>query len=196
MTRSKTKKLIRLSRSVHRWLGLVSLPLVMIIGITGYYLNHSTLVSSILPYSEDRGDMFTSPHPDGPREMAHLLVLMSTVWGRVPVHSIRTVDCDGFECLTVSQVDDSRRRISLGVESGDYIVRSRYLKVSRARDGSLISFTIYWDSLLDRLHTGDVARGKYRVLWDALCLALILLSLTGMVLWLAPTLRRERRKQE
>lgn len=120
MTRSKTKKLIRLSRSVHRWLGLVSLPLVMIIGITGYYLNHSTLVSSILPYSEDRGDMFTSPHPDGPREMAHLLVLMSTVWGRVPVHSIRTVDCDGFECLTLSQVDDSRRRISLGVESGDY----------------------------------------------------------------------------
>jgi len=133
---------------------------------------------------------------DDVREMAHLLVLMSTVWGRVPVHSIRTVDCDGFECLTVSQVDDSRRRISLGVESGDYIVRSRYPKVSRARDGSLISFTIYWDSLLDRLHTGDVARGKYRVLWDALCLALILLSLRGMVLWLAPTLRRERRKQE
>jgi hypothetical protein len=133
---------------------------------------------------------------DDVREMANLLVLISSVWGRVPVHSIRTVDCDGFECLSVTQVDDSRRRISLGVESGAYIVRSRYLKVSRARYGSLISFAIYWDSLLDRLHTGDVARGKYRVLWDALCLALILLSLSGMALWLAPTLRRAKRKQE
>jgi uncharacterized protein len=189
------QKVVKLSRAIHRWLGLISLPLILVIGITGYYLNHRRQVRGILPLSGQSTELFSSPHPDGPRGFGHLIAIKDAVWGNVRVRSFRAGRYRAYETLSVTQSEDPGRRIIMAVESGDFIVRSRYFQRGYRADGTLLSVTISWRRLLDRLHTGGIVQGKYRILWDLLCLSLILLSATGMVLWFVPKLARMKRRR-
>ena len=57
---------MRLLKTVHGWLGVFVLPWVIIIGLTGLYLNHERLVMGLLEgegYDEAQFDAWPDPQP-------------------------------------------------------------------------------------------------------------------------------------
>ena len=60
---------MRLLKTLHSWLGVIVLPWVLIIGLTGLYLNHERLVMGFLDrdgYDEDLFDTWPGAAPLGP----------------------------------------------------------------------------------------------------------------------------------
>ncbi|HSF63817.1 MAG TPA: PepSY domain-containing protein, partial [Paracoccaceae bacterium] len=60
---------MRFLKTLHGWLGVLVLPWVLIIGLTGLYLNHERLVQGLLSgqgYDETRFDTWPDPSPMTP----------------------------------------------------------------------------------------------------------------------------------
>ena len=60
---------MRLLKTLHGWLGVFVLPWVLIIGLTGLYLNHESLVTGFLDggsYDEAQFDVWPDPQPMTP----------------------------------------------------------------------------------------------------------------------------------
>jgi len=67
-------------RKVHSWLGIFILPWVVVIGLTGLYLNHSKLVIGMLPFAQraslsqiDNWQNRVASTPETTREIARSL---------------------------------------------------------------------------------------------------------------------------
>jgi hypothetical protein len=45
-------RFLRICRTIHSWLGALVMPWVLIIGFTGFYLNHTQLVLGAIGYTE------------------------------------------------------------------------------------------------------------------------------------------------
>ena len=62
---------MRLIKTMHGWLGVLVLPWVLIIGVTGLYLNHESLVMAVLDgegYDEAAFESWPDPRPMTPDE--------------------------------------------------------------------------------------------------------------------------------
>lgn len=57
---------LRLLRTVHAWMGIFIFPWVIVIGATGFYLNHGKLILSVIEgpeYVESRFDEWPVTEP-------------------------------------------------------------------------------------------------------------------------------------
>jgi len=189
-TKSKNE-FLRIVRSVHGWVGILILPWVIIMGLTGIYMNHSKAVLSLFPsqkYSESQFDDF---HPLVPITETTALELASAVWPDQPVKKIWQKNYSGRPSYLVRKKGGL---IVLSIPTGHHYIKTRYYRWTFSPDGQLLHHKLYWGRVFKDLHQTGWLGGALGTFWaDMVSIALIVFGLTGGTMWLMPRFRRWRR---
>jgi hypothetical protein len=188
-TQSKSKNWLLIKfREWHTWLGVAVSLVVVVVAATGIYLNHKDLFRPAKPKGE-RHEAKKSP-PVGllqtstrqanlPLTFDDALQLVQNAWGEKTVERIELKEHQGEIVYLVKAADGAEVLIDL---------QSRELKAKTAPND--------WGKILKDLHTGKIGGLFGKLLVDGTSLVLIVLTGTGIYLWLTPLLRKRRGARE
>lgn len=173
---------MRWLRKIHLWVGLWGAALGFLFGATGILLNHRTVLkipiekvvqkSAQLPLPEAAADRFRTPE-----DMALWLqreLNFEGVQVRSKAEPPRKVTWADRELLQPARWTFNLNSPHKGV-SAEYLVGNRYLKVD-TQDATPIG-------TLTRLHMASGANAFWVLLSDSIAGGLIVLSVTGLLLW-------------
>lgn len=185
--------MIRLVKTLHGWLGFFVMPWIIIIGLTGLYLNHSKLILGFLPaasYDEVRFDDWPDNKPLD--EAAARAVAI----GVFPSDTFKLNKKTSYHKRDVFMLDGESGRVIITAATGHYWVKTRYKRMTYDPDGRKLDSKIYWGSVFKSLHTrGWLSRGLGSWLADITAGAMVVFGLSGIYLFLAPKLRRRLNKK-
>ncbi|MGF6572054.1 hypothetical protein SAMN05443245_5779 [Paraburkholderia fungorum] len=178
--RSRRATFVKWLRKVHGWVGLWGAVLGLLFGTTGFFLNHRggpLRVSTGEPQVSSMQVPVPQPAPDTPRELGkwlkHELKLTGNP-GRVqkePAHPVAWGDRSVVQ-PEHWQLNFASPRENTSVE---YWVGNGFVTVKRSENTFL--------AMLTNLHKGVGLSVGWVLLIDTLAGSLILLSLTGVLLW-------------
>lgn len=181
-------RILRLFRTVHGWLGVFIFPWVIVIGATGFFLNHPKPFLWVLEgpkYAESKFDEWPVTEP-ATIDMARLVAL--SVWPDEAIVETKEKiyhDRQSFEFKKASG------RIIVTQPTGHYFVKTNYTRRTYAPDGELLHSKIYWGSIFKGLHrAGWLGRSLGTWLADLTSLAMVIFGCTGAIVWWAPRSRR------
>lgn len=171
---------IKWLRKVHGWIGLWGAVLGLLFGTTGFLLNHRggpLRVSTGEPVVSTVQVPLPQPAPETPRELAKWLKQELKLQGKPgrmqnePAHQVAWGDR--------SMTQPEHWQISYGSPrentSADYWVGNDYVTVKRSENSFLATLT--------NLHKGVGMSIGWVLVVDTLAGSIILLSLTGVLLW-------------
>lgn len=177
-------------RTIHGWLGVFVLPWIVILGLTGLYLNHARTVSSWLSGPAYDEAQFDSAPGVRPTSLAQAQALAATVW---PGASFELSGDDSYHKRKVWMLKSAQGRVIVVRETGHYWVKTRFRRATYAPDGTLLHKKFYWGTLFKSLHKyGWFDRTFQRWLTDIAGGAMVIFGLSGLYLFLTPRLRRRR----
>lgn len=184
-------QVLRMLRTLHGWLGIFVLPWVVVIGASGFYLNHSRTILPWLEggdYEESRFDEWPAAEPV---PLATAQAVAARYWPDEPVPAAEEVN---YHDRPAYQFRKHSGLVIVTRPTGHYFVKTRYTRRTFAPDGTLLHSKFYWGVFFKRLHeTGWVDFSLGTWLADITSLAMVVFGLSGGVLWLAPRFRRLRR---
>ncbi|WGS52044.1 PepSY-associated TM helix domain-containing protein [Paraburkholderia sp. D15] len=178
--RSRRATFVKWLRKVHGWIGLWGAALGLLFGTTGFLLNHRggpLRISTGEPQVSTMQVPLPQPAPETPRELGkwlkHELKLAGTP-GRVqkePAHPVAWGD------RSVEQPEHWQLNFASPHEntSAEYWVGNGFVTVKRSDNTFL--------AMLTNLHKGVGLSVGWVLLIDTLAGSIILLSLTGVLLW-------------
>lgn len=180
----------RLLRTLHSWLGVVILPWVIVAGFTGFYMNHESLVLSILP---DGNVGVTAFEAGGTAQDAgSARVLAEKVFG--PVDGEKSKRYQGRQALSFKAQDGSEVLVDL--DTGHLWQVGRYVVTLYSPAGEVLARDLRRGRILTSLHErGWVGSALGTWLADITAGALIVFGLSGLYLFFAPRLRRWKNRR-
>lgn len=179
---------LRGCRSVHGWLGVLILPWVIVIGATGFYLNHSKLVLSALGQQAFSESGFDAEQPPAPITEGSARLLGAAVWPEDPIREISQKPYHGRPSFFVKK---RRGSVILSIPTGHYYLKTRYSRRTFAPDGRLLHSKRYWGRIFKDLHeAGWLGRALGTWPADLVSLAMIVFGITGSLMWWMPRVRR------
>ncbi|GEM_PF-524909 len=188
MSSKRPFSLERLFRKIHSWLGIIVLPLIVIIGLTGIYLNHGRQIYRLLPngsYDEAQFDQWPSPHPvdrDAARAIADIY------W---PDEGIKSTKEKKYNKRKSFEFKKDSGRIIVVKATGHYWVRTAFTRITYDPDHNALTKKIYWGRIFKTLHTrGWVDRTFGTWLADITGAAMVIFGLSGLYMFFAPRFRR------
>lgn len=178
--RSRRGTFIKWLRKVHGWVGLWGAALGLLFGTTGFFLNHRggpLRISTGEPQVSVLQMPLPQPAPDTPRELARWLkheLKLTANPGRVqkePAHPVTwgersIVQPEHWQLSFASPGENT---------SAEYWVGNGYVTLKRTENTLL--------AMLTNLHKGVGLSIGWVLLIDTLAGSLVLLSLTGVLLW-------------
>jgi uncharacterized protein len=178
--RSRRATFIKWLRKVHGWVGLWGAALGLLFGTTGFFLNHRggpLRVSTGEPQVSMMQVPLPQPAPESPRELSKWLKHELKLTGnpgraqKEPEHPVAWGD------RSVIQPEHWQLNFASPHEntSAEYWVGNSYVTVKRSENTFL--------AMLTNLHKGVGLSVGWVLLIDTLAGSLILLSLTGVLLW-------------
>lgn len=183
----------RTLKTLHSWLGVLLLPWVIIIGLTGICLNHWRVVDAFLEspaYDERAFD--DSPAP-GLHAETELRALAKSLWPGKPIRKVRQEEYHG---RNVWRLQSRAHSLILDTKTGHYWVKTRYTRKTYAPDGTLLHRKIYWGQFVSSLHENGWVNSRFGSwLADLTGAAMALFGLSGLYLFTAPRLRRRRNRK-
>lgn len=179
---------LRTLRLVHTWLGIIIVPWIIIIGATGFYLNHSRGILALLdaaPYDESSFADWPGARPVSRPEAQQTA---ARIWPDEPIEQVE----DGiYHEMPAYIFRKPSGQIIVTQATGHYFVKTRITRTTYAIDGTRLHRRIYWGSIFKQLHTdGWLGGGLGSWLADITSLAMIVFGLTGTLLWWMPRARR------
>lgn len=181
-------RVVRLLRTVHGWIGVFVFPWIIVIGATGFYLNHAQPILAVLEgpkYDESRFDEWPVTEPV--TEASARAVAMG-VW---PGEAIVKVTEKVYHGRPSFQFKKASGRIIVTRPTGHYFVKTRYTRRTYAPDGELLHARTYWGAIFKGLHrAGWLGRSLGTWLADLTSLAMVVFGASGVVLWWVPRSRR------
>ena len=184
---------MRLLKTVHGWLGVIVLPWVIIIGLTGLYLNHEGLVLGWLDgggYDEAQFDLWPEPQPKTVEEAQALAETLLP--GTAPKPGPDTA-YHGREAA-IFEADGTQ--VIVALKTGHYWVKTDLSRVTHAPNGTVLERKTYWGSIFKRLHVRGWLTSTFGTwLADITAAALVVFGLTGIVLFLLPRVRRRQNRR-
>jgi len=191
---TKNFSLERSLKSIHGWLGVLILPWVIIIGLTGIYLNHAKFIKSYLPNSQ-KADIsvianWPDPQPVGKATARRIAITFWPHAFKAPVVSAR------YRGQFVHEIKVTEGSLYFVKATGHYWVSTSLWRDFYSPTGHKIHRYFKWTGLLKRLHTDGWwggAMGSW--LADITAAALVLFAFSGLILFIKPRLRRRRNRQ-
>lgn len=181
-------RFLRLCRTIHSWMGVILLPWVIVIGATGFYLNHRDMVLSWIGQVEFSEQAFDAQKLQAQKTLDDARRLGETIWPAQPIKRIFREDYHGRESFHVRKNSGT---IILSIPTGHYYVKTVTSRKTYSPDGQLLHFKRYWGRVFKQLHeTGWLGGGMGTWLADIVGLCMILFGSTGLILWATPRLRR------
>jgi hypothetical protein len=184
---------MRLLKTVHGWLGLIVLPWVIVIGLTGLFLNHEGLVMGWLDgagYDEAQFDAWPGAKPV---TLDQAQALAQGLYPGVPVSLAGEDAYHGRQAATF-QADGAQVIVALA--TGHYWIKTDYTRTTHAPDGAVLDRKVYWEAIFKRLHVHGWLTGTFGSwLADITAAAMVVFGLSGIVLFLLPRLRRRQNRR-
>lgn len=184
---------MRMLKTVHGWLGVIVLPWVIIIGLTGLFLNHEKLVMGWLQgqgYDEAQFDTWPGARVLTVEE-AQAVAEAIVPGGAVTLNEDKTYH--GREVATFVAGDT---RVIVALATGHYWVKTDFTRTTYAPDGTVLEAKTYWEAIFKRLHVrGWLTSAIGTWLADITAAAMVVFGLTGIVLFLVPRLRRRQNRR-
>jgi hypothetical protein len=181
----------RLLRNVHTWLGVMILPWVIIAGVTGLYMNHSSLILSVFPVGDIDAPLLRAPSLPQTEESAAEIVKALYPDARFDdMGGGRQNGRDGY----VFAANDFEAMVDQA--TGYVYVKSRYFMHLYSPSGHRVASKPYWSKLLSRLHRDGWVGGALGS-WpaDIVAAALVIFGSSGLYLFTAPRLRRAKNRR-
>lgn len=184
---------MRLLKTLHGWLGVLVLPWVIIIGLTGLFLNHEGLVLTWLDgegYDETQFDSWPGAQPvtvGDAKALAERLVPGRTL----------TLDPDQtYHGREVAIFDTFGTQVIVALKTGHYWEKTDFRRVTHAPDGTVLETKTYWGAIFKRLHVRGWLTSAFGT-WaaDITAAAMVAFGLSGIVLFLMPRLRRRQNRK-
>jgi len=158
-----------------------------VIGLTGLYLNHTSLVRGWIDGTEYDESQFES-WPQQDVSIAQALATAKTYW---PDENIESVDVERYHSLDSYNFTKPSGQIIVTQDTGHYFVKTKLTRKTFAPDGTLLHKKIYWGSIFKRLHVrGWLTSDLGTWLADITAAAMVFFSLSGLWLFFAPRLKR------
>jgi len=171
-----------LLKNIHMWLGILVLPWVIVIGLTGIYLNHDKAIYKMLPngsYDEDQMDLWVVGAPvteDKARDVAN------GIWPRLGITSVAD---DTYHGRPVYVFEKDKGSIIITKATGHYWVKSNFTRLTFDPDHRQLNRKYYWSNIFRTLHsTGWINDKLGSVLADIAAIAMVVFGITGLILFL------------
>ncbi|MFQ5623278.1 MAG: PepSY domain-containing protein [Paracoccaceae bacterium] len=181
-------QVLKFLRTMHSWLGLFVFPWVILIGATGFYLNHWKPILRYLNgpgYDEAQFDTWQAAAPVT-RETA--LAVARNYWPEENPVKVKDVKYHHRKAISVSKPSG---RIIVTKPTGHYFVKTLYTRRTFAPDGTLLDSKIYWARFFKRLHTEGWPTNRFGTwLADLTSVAMVVFGVSGIFLWWLPRSRR------
>jgi len=209
--------LLAKSRQWHLWGGLIAAIFLLVVGATGIVLNYKKPIFTALGIERDAKEM-KDMKPAGteqarPAKRDKSAVKLTTTTG----FSAATVSTEQALALAREKLGDvALERIELKAEHGEllykikarsgeelqinaitgtHFLKGEYEKVKAAPDSAVMARTTDWGKIMIDLHTGKIGGEVGKALMTVAAVILLLLTLSGVYMWLKPLLiRRENAK--
>ena len=183
-------RFLRYCRTVHSWLGALVMPWVLIIGFTGFYLNHSQFVLGAIGYKE-LSDNDTAGASDIAVSQDLAQQIGGSVWPDERVLESGFIKYRGGKALALKK--DSGLIIIPGPQTNHYFVTTSYTEKTYTVDGKLVHQQYNLRPLLKSLHErGWVGNRLGTWLADIVACAMVFFSLSGLFMWSVPRIRKLR----
>lgn len=175
-------------RALHKWMGLILFPWVIIYGVTGLYMNHGKLVLSLFPADtiaqEITGD---APGLRGDEEAAKDWLRQQPF--AQEGKSLKDGSYYGHPAWFIALRDNTE--VVAFKNSAQYVVRAPYHRTLYGADGDTQDTRYYWNRILSDFHKrGLVASPFGSLLADAFSVILICFGVSGLAVWGLPKLNR------
>ncbi len=184
-TRAKVLKTLRTS---HAWLAIVVLPWILMIGLTGFYMNHSkAIINFITPAGYDESLFATWPNPvEVTRDAA--LGLAETIW---PGEEVTKFVTKPYHDRPSYIMDLPSGQVIVSRATGHYFVKYGFTRETHAPDGTLLHSKKYWGSIFKTLHARGWLSNRFGT-WiaDITSFSLVFFSLSGLFLWWMPRAKK------
>ncbi len=139
-----TNRLLKTLRTLHSWLGIFVLPWVIVIGATGFYLNHARTLLDWLGPQEFSEIGFAAHRPAAPIDAEAARSLAAAFWPEQAIKSVQEGLYHGRASYLVKKTGGS---IILSIPTGHYYQKSRYIRRTFAPDGTLLHSKVYWGAV-------------------------------------------------
>lgn len=184
---------MRLIKTLHGWLGVVVLPWVIIIGLTGLFLNHEGLVMGWLDgegYDEAQFDVWPGVKPVSVGEAQALAE------GLFPDVKVTLASEDAYHGRQAATFEAEGTQVIVALKTGHYWVKTDFTRMTHAPDGTVLDRKTYWEAIFKRLHVRGWLTGTFGTwLADITAAAMVVFGLSGIVLFLVPRLRRRQNRR-
>jgi hypothetical protein len=183
-------RFLRICRTMHSWLGALVMPWVLIIGATGFYLNHAQSVLELLGQTElSQSDLDNLTELPVTAQMVRQIA--ETVWPDLPILDTNLVNYLGRQSFGFKKA--SGFIFVPASWTGYYFVETTLSRQTYALDGKLLHAQYNLKRIFKSLHeTGWIGNGLGTWLADIVAVAMIFFSLSGITMWSVPKLRKLR----
>lgn len=181
---------MKVLRTTHSWLGIMVFPWIIIIGLTGVYLNHSQAIYSFIKQAKFSESQFKEkPRAEwGTREKARSI--SNLAWNNQPVTKVWEGPYHGRPSIYVK---NPKGLTVLSIRTGHYYLKTRYTRRTFSPDGELLHTKYYWGAVFKVLHRAGWLGGALGT-WiaDVVGLVMMIFGISGMLMWSIPRVKRLR----
>ena len=180
-------------RSIHGWLGLFVMPWIVLIGFTGFYLNHPQPILAVFERAEIDDGAFPSAPAGTAVDEAYALKVAESL---LPGEALGAASREPYHGRPALFIRAAGHEIIVQIASGYYFDKTEYGRAAYDRDGNRIHSKIYWGRVLKEFHVrGWLGGGLRTYLADTTSLAMIVFGLSGIYLFLWPRWRKLRMRR-
>ena len=188
MQQATRAKVLKFLRTTHAWLAIVILPWILVVGLTGFYLNHSKAILRMIESPSYNEKLFAEwPNPiEATRASA--LTLAESIWLGEEVISFKS---KAYHKRPSYIMELPSGQVIVSRATGHYFIKQGFTRETYTPDGQLLHSKFYWSTIFKRLHTrGWLNSDLGTWIADITSFSLVFFSITGMFLWWMPRAKK------
>lgn len=210
--KSKHRLLAQL-RQWHKWGGLIAGVFLIVVGASGIVLNYKKPIFTALGLERDAQEFKAAGKKEKPAKseatptkfttanglaaatvtVDQALTLARETWGDVRLERIELKEEHGELVYKIKERGGAE--LWVNAATGNHFIKGEYERVKAKPGGEVTARTTDWGKILIDLHTGKIGGEVGKAIMSLAALLLLLLTFSGIYLWLKPLLiRRENAK--
>lgn len=188
MNQALRARVLKTLRTLHAWLGILIFPWILIVGLTGFYLNHAKAVLSFIePPAFDESTFADWPDPVI-ADRGSSLAMARAIWPESPPQKFTEGDYHGRPSFTI---DTAAGQLIVSEATGHYFIKAGFTRKTFAPDGTKLDSKVYWSTIFKTLHVrGWLNNSVGTWIADITSIALVLFASSGIFLWWMPRAKK------